>query len=84
MTYDIRVKFEAKDQRKIDYTDRATEIMFTTKDGLDVIKYMRVEKKRFTWLSLPNEYQMEKYYESFQVTIKRVETGEEIYNYSNV
>lgn len=44
-TYDIRVKFEAKDGRNIDYTDRVTEIMFTSKDGLEVIKYMRVGKK---------------------------------------
>lgn len=84
MTYEIRVKFEAKDQKKIDYTDKATQIMFTTKNGYETIKYMRVGKKRFTWLSLPNEYVMEKYYKSFQVTIKRIETGEEIYNYSNV
>lgn len=80
MTYEIRVKFEAKDGRKIDYTDKATEIMFTTKNGYETIKYMRIGKKRFTWFEIPTEYQMEKYFESFQVTIKKSETGEEIYN----
>ena len=80
MTYEIRIKFEAKDGRKIDYTDKATQIMFTTKNGYETIKYMKIGKKRFTWLSIPDEYVMKTYYESFQVTIKRSETGEEIYN----
>lgn len=78
-TYDIRVKFETTDQRNIDYTDRATEIMFSHKGDIEMIGYKKPEKKRFKWVSIPNEYQMKKYYKFFRVTIKRVETGEEIY-----
>lgn len=83
MTYEIRVKFEETAGRKIDYTDKATQIMFSHKRDIEIIKYKKLGKTRFTWLELPTEYQMKKYYKFFKVTIKRVEMGEEIYNYSN-
>ena len=84
-TYNIRVRFEETidNKRNIDYTDRAVEIMFSHKGDIEMIGYKKPGKKRFTWIYLPTEYQMEKYFKFFKVTIKRVETGEEIYNYSN-
>lgn len=88
MTYEIRVQFEGNgvtDFRNIDYTDKATAFEFATKEGVDAVKYLKVGKKRWTWVSTPNADHFDRIFKHLKtnaLTIKEVETGKVVYSYS--
>ena len=47
-------------------------------EGLDAVRFLKEGKKRYSWIQIPNDYQMSKYYKSFCLTISEATTGKNI------
>ncbi len=78
MLYEIKINQVNKDGRNYNDTYMATEVEMATKNGLDAIKFLQEGKKRYTWAELPNEYQMKKYIDKFEITVAEATTGKNI------
>ena len=50
-------------------TCEAVDYCFERKDGLDHVKFHKPGHSRFTWIPIPNEYQMSEYFKSFKLHI---------------
>lgn len=80
MTYEIKANWTRHDGKEVKPFDEiATTFEMATKDGLNAIKFLKENKTRFTWIEIPNEYQMTKYFKSFELTICEATTGKNIY-----
>lgn len=82
MMFDIKVKIDWKDGRLNEHTDYATEVHFATKNGNNAIKYLKEGKNRFTWLEIPNEWQLNKFYNAFEVNVIESTTGKKTYSFN--
>lgn len=80
MKYEIRktVKETGRDEKS--YTKIVTEIATAKRRTLDVIKYREEGKSKFTWIEIPNDYQMKNFYDSFEMIITEIKTGKVIYS----
>lgn len=81
MKYEIKVKVV---KRGIETNNSyiATEVELATRNGLNAIKLMQEGKKRYTWIEIPNDYQMAKYIEKFEIVIAEATTGRRIHTIS--
>lgn len=81
MTYEIKVISETLNGKKFDTSYIADEYQFCTKNGLDAVKFHKVNKggkTRYTWQEVPNAYQMKNYYKSFKIVICEATTGRKL------
>lgn len=83
MLYEVKcrqvMKKEVRNGKVFTDSLLATEIEMTTRRGLDAIKVMPEGKNRYKWFEIPNEYQMEKYFDAFEITISEATTGKNVY-----
>lgn len=81
MTYEIKVISEDMNGKKYNNSYIVDEYEFCKKGKLDAIKFHKVNKggkTRYTWVEIPNAYQMSKYYKSFKIQICEATTGRKI------
>jgi hypothetical protein len=79
MTYEVKYTAIEKSGRTVEeskLTDSYPEM--TNRNGLDAIKFIVKGKTRFTWFEIPNDYQMNKYYERVEITVSEATTGKNI------
>lgn len=79
MTYEVKVEVHFKNGKTANesfITEERPE--FGRIEGLDGIKFHLPGKKRFTWVRFPNDYQMDKYYDSYECVIAEATTGRRI------
>lgn len=81
MKFEVKVMAKEKNGRAFNYSDIATECELTKKGKLDAVKYLKEGKSRYTWQEIPNDYQMSKYYESFEIVITEATTGKRVWSY---
>lgn len=79
MLFEIKVEQNMKDGRTIKESYIAEDYEMTTKSGLDAVKFHKQGKAKFTWVEVPNKYQMEKFVESFKIEVCEATTGRKIY-----
>lgn len=79
MTYEINTITTRKNGKVITMNCLATEYEMATKDGLNAIKALPENKSRYKWFEIPNDYQMNTYFQSFELTISEATTGKNIY-----
>lgn len=82
MKYEIKVARAEKDGRNGNWSYIATEVELTEKNGLEVVKFKKEGKSRYTWFEIPNDYQMKKYVDKFELVITEATTGRRIYTIS--
>ena len=81
MTYEIKVIQEELNGRNINRSYLVDEYEFGKKGRLDAIKFHKVGKAgktRYTWVEIPNAYQMSKYTKYFKIEICEATTGRKI------
>ena len=81
MMYEIKVNVRWKDGREVKESNLSNTVEFAKRNGLDAIKFIKEGKTKFTWIELPNEYQMKTCYDTFEVVITEVTTGKQIYTF---
>lgn len=79
MTFEIKFKQVSKSGKVFEENFLATEVEEGTRDGLDAIKALPEGKNRFKWFEIPNDYQMSKYFESWELTVLEATTGKTVY-----
>lgn len=79
MRYEIKANWIRHDGREIKIDEIATSFEMTTRGRLNAIKFLKENKTRFTWIEIPNDYQMKTYFKSFELTISEATTGKNIY-----
>lgn len=81
MTYEIKLRFTRKgnEDKVIEEIRIATEVETTTRNGLDAIKVMPEGKTRWAWYEVPNDYQMQNYFGTWELTISEATTGKNVY-----
>lgn len=80
MTYEIKVIVKT-DGRNFNKSYIVDEYEFCKKGQLDAVKFHKIDKggkTRYTWIEIPNAYQMKTYYKSFKVEICEASTGRKI------
>ena len=82
MTYEIKTRWEMKNGNKVEKAELTNACEMATRNGLDAIKYIKEGKTRYTWIEVPNDYQMKNYYNSFEVVVIEATTGKAIYKIS--
>lgn len=81
MTYEIKVISEEMSGRKFNDSYIVDEYEICKKGKLDAVKFHKINKSgktRYTWVEIPNAYQMSKYYKSFKIEICEATTGRKI------
>lgn len=63
--------------RTIDH--EADEVEFETQDGKDAIKYKKPGRSRYSWEVIPNEAEMEEWFDSYSLKIIDLDTDETVY-----
>ena len=79
MLYEIRFKQVDKNGKVFEEVITATAVEMATRNGLDAVKVMPNGKNRWKWFEVPNDFQMEKYVSSFEITISEATTGKNVY-----
>ena len=82
MTYEIRWKRNDKDGRKYNETYLCNEYSFVKVGGLDAVRFQQEGHKKGTRIAIPNDYQMGKYYDSFELVIVEATTGRRVFSIS--
>ena len=82
MKYEIKIRIETIDGRKSEKSEMTSTCEMARRNGLDAIKYIKEGKSRYTWVDVPNEYQMKRYYKSFEVMVIEATTGKAVYRIS--
>lgn len=82
MTFEIKFKQTNKNGKTFEESVLATAVEFGTKDGLEAIKVLPEGKNRFKWYTVPNEYQMDKYFSSWELTVIEATTGKSVYKFA--
>ena len=81
MTYEIKVMSEDMNGKKYNNSYIVDEYEFCKKGKCDAVKFHKIDKAgktRYTWVEIPNAYQMNKYMKSFSIVICEATTGRKI------
>lgn len=81
MKYEIKVNIICKDGRRKNESELTDTVEFAKRGALECAKYIKAGKTRFTWVEMPNDYQMKKYYDKYEVIITEAETGRKIWQF---
>lgn len=79
MLYEIKVASLKKDGRNSKESFITEGFEFTTKEGLQAVRFVQHGKTRNTWIQVPNDFQMKNYFGSFELTICEATTGKNIH-----
>ncbi len=79
MTYEVKFRLTHKSGKVITENVIATAIEFGKREGLDAIKVLPEGKNRWKWFEIPNDYQMNTYYDNWSLTIAEATTGKNVY-----
>jgi len=79
MMYEVRFKQVNKSGKVFEENIIATAVEMARREGLDAVKVMPNGKNRWKWFEIPNDFQMERYIESYEITISEATTGKNIY-----
>lgn len=79
MKYEVKFRQVNKSGKIFEDNIIATEIQMSRREGSDAIKVLPEGKNRYKWYEIPTDYQMTKYFESWELTIAEATTGKNVY-----